>query len=234
MIRRLWVAQLSDRCRWSMSFALRLQSGLRSFNHSMHLILCIHALASFFIANSSSHSYLIASSSRLFYNGTTKSPSQAPTARPMTLDPTKASNVTIPCGMIQQGSSFSCIFWLLSVALFALSHYLSIYPPAQQRTTNIRHQHLLPPQVIRRLWVAQLPDHCSWSTSPALQMTCLHVCEVHRSFHVSYLVRIFMRRCSSPNRRILNLNRLPSPVGSDSTTQWLVAFNKESQPSTYG
>jgi hypothetical protein len=79
-----------------------------------------------FIANSSSHSYLIASSSPLFYNGTTKSPSQAPTASPITLDPTKARNVTIPCGMNQRGSSFSCIFWLLFVALFVLSHCVSI------------------------------------------------------------------------------------------------------------
>eukprot|EP00970_Alexandrium_tamarense_P007531 scaffold1409_cov149-Alexandrium_tamarense.AAC.4 len=52
---------------------------------------------------------------------TMTSPSQAPTARPITLDPTKASNVMIPCGMIQQGSSFSCIFQLLSGALFVLS-----------------------------------------------------------------------------------------------------------------
>eukprot|EP00970_Alexandrium_tamarense_P016431 scaffold6520_cov136-Alexandrium_tamarense.AAC.2 len=76
----------------------------------MYLILCIHALASLFIANSSSHSESSDSSSWLCYNGTTKSPSQAPTVSPITLDPTKASNVTIPCGMNQRGSSFSCIF----------------------------------------------------------------------------------------------------------------------------
>jgi len=40
-----------------------------------------------------------------------------------------------------------------SVCLLLLSHYLSIYRSTQQRTINIRHQHLLLPQVIRRLWV---------------------------------------------------------------------------------
>eukprot|EP00970_Alexandrium_tamarense_P016538 scaffold6767_cov134-Alexandrium_tamarense.AAC.1 len=50
------------------------------------------------------------SNSGSFYAIGEGSPSQAPTASPITLDPTKASNVTIPCGMNQRGSSFSCIF----------------------------------------------------------------------------------------------------------------------------
>ncbi len=138
----------------------------------MYLILCIFAYASLFIA----HSLIVTFSidclplSALLQwcndqSPSIKSPSQAPTASPITPDPTKASNVTILCCMIQGGSSyprrlwtlvssyFSCIFWLLSVSLLLLSHYLSIYLSTQQRTTNIRHQHLLLPQVIRRLWV---------------------------------------------------------------------------------
>ena len=146
--------------------------------------------ASFFIANSSSHSELSGSSSWLCYNGTTKSPSQAPTASPITLDPTKASNVMIPCGMNQRGSSFSCIFWLLSVALFVLSHYVSILLHNNEQLTsgtNIFSYHKWSDgcEYLNCLM------RCRWSISLASQLTCLHVCEGHLSFHVSCLVHIY-------------------------------------------
>ncbi len=70
--------------------------------------------------------------------------------------------VMIPCDTIEFGSSylrriwtfvsscFSCILWLLSDHLFVFWSDI-IY------TTINRHQHLLLPQVIQRLWVSKLP-----------------------------------------------------------------------------
>jgi hypothetical protein len=65
-----------------------------------------------------------------------------------------------------------------SVCSLSLSIYPSIYTTTNK---NIRHQHLLLPQVIRRLWVAELPD------ALPLEYICMSLYGA-QSFHVSYLV----------------------------------------------
>ena len=118
---------------------------------------------------------------------------------------------------------------------------LTIYLTAQQRTTNIRHQHLLLPQVIQRLWVSKLSDAlpleyisciaidllaCLWRASiiPCI-LSCAYICIV---FHCQLIVSFFtVCLLFSALLQWLRYN------GSATMTQSSVAF-KESQPSTYG
>ena len=144
-------------CRWSISLALHciLVNGASELSCAyMHthrcsmptLRLILNRLLAFL--GSSTNALLQWRNHR---SPSTKSPNQAPTASPITPDPTKASNVTIPCGTIQRNNlyprrlwtlvscCFSCIFWLLSVALFVLSHYVYICTSIYI-TTNNKHQ----------------------------------------------------------------------------------------------
>ena len=162
----------SDGCEWQnclivavglfLLHAIDLLACLWSASILPCILSCSYAYSSMFI----SHSLIVAFSIDCFLvvallqrhndqSPSTKSPSQAPTASPITPDPTKVSNVTIPFSMIQRGSSyprrlwtlvfscFSCIFWLLSVPLFVLSHYVSIYISIHlsiYTTTTNKHQ----------------------------------------------------------------------------------------------
>eukprot|EP00970_Alexandrium_tamarense_P013754 scaffold3660_cov190-Alexandrium_tamarense.AAC.1 len=111
------------RCRWS-AIAFRSMKRRSCLVHMcIHIVVHCQLVVSFFIHHRLL-AFLVPGSIALLQwrndqSPSTKSPSQAPTASPITPDPTKASNVTIPCGMIQRGSSYPRRLWTLVSSYFS-------------------------------------------------------------------------------------------------------------------